>query len=47
MTPDNLAAVYTVCTICDAGCQMRAVTDGGRVTKILPHDSPALARNIC
>ncbi|MBU6317975.1 MAG: molybdopterin-dependent oxidoreductase, partial [Acidobacteria bacterium] len=44
---DSTATTYTVCTICDAGCQMRAVADDGKVVKILPHDSPALARNIC
>lgn len=38
---------YTVCTICDIGCQLRAVAENGTVTQILPHDSPALARNIC
>ena len=38
---------YSICTICDIGCQMRAETDGGKVTKILPHDNPLLARNIC
>lgn len=38
---------YSICTICDIGCQMRAETDGEKVTKILPHDNPMLARNIC
>lgn len=38
---------YSVCTICDIGCQLRSVADNGTVTQILPHDSPAVARNIC
>ena len=41
-------AKHVVCTICDIGCQMRAVADDeGKVAKILPHDNPMLARNIC
>ena len=41
-------AKHVVCTICDNGCQMRAVADDeGKVAKILPHDNPMLARNIC
>ena len=36
-----------MCTICDIGCQLRAVAEDGRVTQILPHDSPVVARNIC
>lgn len=38
---------YSVCTICDIGCQLRAVAVDGRVTEIKAHDSPAVARNIC
>ncbi len=38
---------YSVCTICDIGCQLRAVSEEGRLTRILAHDSPAVARNIC
>ena len=38
---------YSVCTICDIGCQLRAVSVDGRVTEIKAHDSPAVARNIC
>jgi len=38
---------YSVCTICDIGCQLRTVARDGRVEQILPHDSPAVARNIC
>ncbi|MEO1055679.1 MAG: molybdopterin-dependent oxidoreductase [Actinomycetota bacterium] len=38
---------YSVCTICDIGCQLRAVAEDNTVVQILPHDSPAVARNIC
>ena len=38
---------YSVCTICDIGCQLRAVSVDGVLQKILPHDNPLLARNIC
>jgi anaerobic selenocysteine-containing dehydrogenase len=38
---------HVVCTICDIGCQLRAVADDGKVTKILPHEHPLLAKNIC
>ena len=38
---------HVVCTICDIGCQLRAETKDGRLARILPHDNPLLARNIC
>ena len=38
---------YSVCTICDIGCQLRTTAVAGRVTRVGPHDSPAVARNIC
>ena len=38
---------YSVCTICDIGCQLRAFAVDGRITEIRAHDSPAVARNIC
>ena len=38
---------HVVCTICDIGCQLRAETKDGRLSRILPHDNPLLARNIC
>lgn len=38
---------YSVCTICDIGCQLRTVAADGRVTRILAHDNPMLAGNIC
>jgi anaerobic selenocysteine-containing dehydrogenase len=44
---DPAATTYSVCSICDIGCQVRAEADGGRLERILPHDNPLLARNIC
>lgn len=41
------ATTYSVCTICDIGCQLRTVTEDGRVVQVLQHDSPALAKNVC
>ncbi|MDG2048643.1 MAG: molybdopterin-dependent oxidoreductase, partial [Myxococcota bacterium] len=41
------ATKHVVCSICDIGCQLRAVQEDGRVTRILPHDNPLLAPNIC
>ena len=38
---------YSVCTICDIGCQLRSVARDGQVVQVLQHDSPALARNVC
>ena len=38
---------YSVCTICDIGCQLRTVAEDGRVTRVLAHDNPILANNIC
>ena len=38
---------YSVCTICDIGCQLRTTVKDGRVVRIDAHDSPALRRNIC
>ncbi|MDE0885413.1 MAG: molybdopterin-dependent oxidoreductase [Myxococcota bacterium] len=38
---------HVVCTICDIGCQLRAEAKGGQVTRILPHENPLLAGNIC
>ena len=40
-------AKHVVCSICDIGCQLRAEQEDGRVTRILPHDNPLLAPNIC
>jgi anaerobic selenocysteine-containing dehydrogenase len=38
---------HVVCTICDIGCQLRAEAQDGRVTRILPHEHPVLAKNVC
>ncbi len=38
---------YSVCTICDIGCQLRSVTKNGRLDRVIAHDNPMLARNIC
>ncbi len=38
---------YTVCTICDIGCQLRTETEDGKLVKIKAHDHPALAANVC
>ncbi|MGK0485183.1 MAG: anaerobic selenocysteine-containing dehydrogenase [Myxococcota bacterium] len=40
-------AKYVVCSVCDIGCQLRAETEDGRLSRILPHDNPMLARNVC
>ncbi|MCG8592625.1 MAG: molybdopterin-dependent oxidoreductase [Proteobacteria bacterium] len=45
--PSTTRTGYSVCTICDIGCQLRATAVDGRLTEIKPHDSPAVARNIC
>ena len=38
---------HVVCTICDIGCQFRAEAKDGRLARILPHENPLLAANIC
>ncbi len=38
---------YSICTICDIGCQLRTEAEGGKVQRVLAHDNPMLARNIC
>ncbi|MEM9174909.1 MAG: molybdopterin-dependent oxidoreductase [Myxococcota bacterium] len=38
---------YSVCTICDIGCQLRSESRDGKLHRIKAHDSPALARHIC
>ena len=38
---------YSVCTICDIGCQLRAAAHDGKVTRVIAHDVPAMAKNIC
>ena len=43
----NTRTGYSVCSICDIGCQLRTTAKDGLVERIQAHDSPALARNIC
>jgi len=38
---------YSVCTICDIGCQVRTEAEDGKVTRVIAHDNPMLAKNIC
>ncbi len=38
---------YTVCSICDIGCQLRAESVDGRLERMRAHDSPVLAKNVC
>ncbi len=38
---------YSICTICDIGCQLRPVTKDGKLIAMKAHDNPALARNVC
>jgi len=40
-------STYSVCTICDIGCQLRAETVDGKLQRIIAHDNPMLAQNIC
>jgi anaerobic selenocysteine-containing dehydrogenase len=46
-TTGALSTKYSVCTICDIGCQLRPEVVDGKVARIHPHDNPFLARNIC
>ncbi len=38
---------YSVCTVCDIGCQLRTEAVDGKVSRVIAHDNPALAPNIC
>ena len=38
---------YSVCTICDIGCQLRTEVEDGQVKRVIAHDNPMLAANIC
>lgn len=38
---------YSVCTICDIGCQVRTEAEDGAVKRVIAHDNPMLAKNIC
>ena len=35
---------YSVCTICDIGCQLRTESEDGKVSRVIAHDSPMLAK---
>ena len=43
--PENVK--HVVCTICDIGCQLRAEERNGQLHRILPHENPLMARNVC
>ena len=45
--PNVESAKYSVCTICDIGCQVRTEAADGRVSRVVAHDNPMLAANIC
>ena len=38
---------YSICSICDIGCQVRTEATGGKVTRVIAHAKPLLAKNIC
>ncbi|MDG2277133.1 MAG: molybdopterin-dependent oxidoreductase [Pseudomonadales bacterium] len=38
---------YTVCTICDIGCQLRTEVKDGKLERVIAHDHPGLAKNVC
>lgn len=38
---------YSICTICDIGCQFRSEAEDGKLKRIVAHDNPMLAKNIC
>lgn len=38
---------YSICTICDIGCQLRTEAVDGKVERVVAHDNPMLAKNIC
>ncbi len=40
-------AKYSICSICDIGCQLRTETVNGEVKRVIAHDNPMLAKNIC
>ena len=40
-------ATYSICTICDIGCQLRTEVEDGKVKRVIAHDNPMLANNIC
>jgi anaerobic selenocysteine-containing dehydrogenase len=43
----SAANSYSVCSICDIGCQLRSEAQDGKVQRVIAHDNPLLAKNIC
>ncbi|MED5443685.1 MAG: molybdopterin-dependent oxidoreductase, partial [Pseudomonadota bacterium] len=43
----SAANSYSVCSICDIGCQLRSEARDGKVQRVIAHDNPMLAKNIC
>jgi len=43
----NVRTGYSVCSICDIGCQLRTTAKDGRVLRIQAHDSPATMPSGC
>ncbi len=37
---------YSVCTVCDIGCQLRTEAVDGKVSRVIAQNNPALAHNI-
>ena len=46
-TASTVETKYSICTICDIGCQLRSETKDGKLARVLAHDNPMLAKNIC
>lgn len=44
---DGTRTKHVICTVCDIGCQLRPVAKDGVLTKVLAHENPFLANNIC
>ena len=38
---------YSICTICDIGCQFRSIVKDGKLDRVIAHDNAMLAKNIC
>lgn len=38
---------YSVCTICDIGCQLRTEVEDGKLKRVIAHDNPLMAPNVC
>jgi len=33
---------YSVCTICDIGCQLRSEAKDGKLERVIAHDNPTM-----